>query len=237
MIVLALLIVVAGVGVAAEAYVRHHVTSCLASSASTAMGGPVDVGLSNKPVLLSLVDRGVPYLTVNSDNASFGTVGGPQLSNMRVRSRFNGVHLPGSDGRGGYLTSSAATVDWPASSIGSSVRTLPLGALISQVSSDGAAGTLRVQFLGGLGSVALRPVILADQITIKTVQARVLGFGVPANAVQQVVNLLSGSLSTFPLGLTPTAVAVTDAGVEVTLAGAHAELPALNRNADTCSGL
>ncbi|MDQ2796368.1 MAG: DUF2993 domain-containing protein, partial [Actinomycetota bacterium] len=177
-VVIAVLVVVTCVGVAAEAYVRHRVTSCLASSVSVAIGGSVDIGLSRKPVLLSLLDKKVPYLTVDSDHAALGPVDGPQLTDLRIRSRFNGVHLPGSDGRGGYLDSSAATIDWPASSIGATVRSQPFGALITQVGAD--AGTLRVQFLGGLGSINLRPVVEAGHITIRTVDARVLGFGVPA---------------------------------------------------------
>lgn len=238
MIVLfAVLAVVAGLGVAAEAYVRHRVTSCLASSVSTAIGGPVEIGLSKKPLLLTLVDRRVPYLTVDSDNATLGTAGGPQLTDLQVRSRFNGLQLPGSDGRGGHLDSSAATVSWPAPAITSSVRAQPFGGLITQINADGAADALRVQFLGGLGSTSLRPTVQAGRITIETVDAKVLGFGVPAGVVQQVVNLLSGNLSTFPLGLMPTSARVTDEGVQLMLAGGHADLPAFDRGANDCAVL
>lgn len=232
--VLAVLLIVAVAGVGAEAYVRHRVTSCLVSSVSTAMGGSVDIGLGNRPLLLALVDKQVPSLTVDADNAAFGTPDGPQLTDLRVRSRFNGVHLPGSDGRDGYLDSSAATVDWPVSSISATVRSQPVGALISQVSIDG--GALQVQFLAGVGNITLRPVVRSGQIAIETVDARVLGLGIPANLVQQLVTLLSRNLSTFPLGLTPTTVQVTDSGVHVTLAGGHADLPPLTRSG-ACSGL
>jgi len=139
-IVLAVLLVVVGVGTAAELYVRHRVTSCLIDAAATAVGGPVHIGLSRKPLLLSLVDRKVPYLTADSDNAAFGTPGGPQLTDLRVQARFNGVHLPGSDGRGGYLDSSVATVSWPTQAIAASVQAQPFGGLLTQLSTDG--GTL-----------------------------------------------------------------------------------------------
>lgn len=232
-IVLAVLLVVVGVGTAAELYVRHRVTSCLTDAAATAVGGPVDIGLSRKPLLLSLVDRKVPYLTADSDNAAFDTPGGPQLTDLRAQARFNGVHLPGSDGRGGYLDSSVATVSWPTQAIASSVRAQAFGGLVTQLSTDG--GTLRVQFLGGLGTTTLRPIVQAGRIVIETVDVRVFGLGLPTSPLQQVVNLLSGNLSTFPLGLTPTAVRVTDVGVEITLAGGGAELPPLHRDPSACS--
>ena len=104
MVALAVLLVVVGVGAAAEIYARHRVTSCLATAAATAVGGPVDIGLSRRPLLLSLVDRKVPYLTADSDNATFGTPGGPQLTDLRVQARFNGVHLPGSMDAAGTWT-------------------------------------------------------------------------------------------------------------------------------------
>jgi len=233
MVALAVLLVVVGVGAAAELYARHRVTSCLATAAATAVGGPVEIGLSGKPLLVSVVDKRVPYLRVSSENAAFGTPGGPQLTDLRVQARFNGVHLPGSDGRGGYLDSSVATVSWPTQAIAASMRAQPFGELVTQLSTDG--GTLRVQFLGGLGTTTLRPIVQAGRIVIETVDVRVFGLGLPTSPVQQVVNLLSGNLSTFPLGLTPTAVRVTDVGVEITLAGGGAELPPLHRDPSTCS--
>ncbi len=91
--------------------------------------------------------------------------------------------------------------------------------------------------MGGLSSTTLRPVVQTGHIAIQAVDAKVLGLGSPTSPLQQVLNLLNGNLSTFPLGLTPTAVRVTDVGVEVTLAGGHAELPPLERGANACSGL
>lgn len=233
-VVLVLLLVVALAG-GAEAYLRHRVTTCLAQSVSTAVGGSVDVGLSPRPLLLTLVDGTVPYLTVDSDNAAFGAPGRPQITDLRFRSRFDGLHLPGSDGSVGYVDRSTATIDWPVSSISSTVRAQSFGGLVTQVTTE--QDTLRVQFLGGVGSVAVRPVVRSDRIAIETVDARVLGVGIPANVVQQLVALLSGKLAAFPLGLEPTSVQVNDDGLEVMLAGGRADLPERNGNAGNCSRL
>lgn len=224
LVVVAVLVALVAAGIGGEFYLRHKVTSCLGDSLSEQMGGPVDVGLSPKPMLLTMLDKKIPYITVDSKDATFGQAGGPQLKNMQVQSRFDDVRLPQGSGQDGSIASSTATVTWPTTAIQQSLQTLPFGGLITGITTTGADGSLQLQFVGGLGSITLQPQVQNGRVVIDTLGAQAFGIGLPTDAVSQVVDLMTGSMADYPMGLTPTAVKVSDAGIQIGLAGGRTTL-------------
>lgn len=224
-IAIALTTVVA-VGVGTEFYARHRVSTCMAETLQGELGGPVDVGFGAKPLLLTALDNKVSQLSVDSSDASFTTgVGTAKLQGFSLTSKFHDITLPASDGTGGSVGSSEATIKWPTASILASVQTLPFGSVVTGVQTDDAANTINIQLLGGIGSVTLTPAAVNGVITLTTTGATALGIGLPNDAVQQIINVIAGSLEEYPLGLAPQSVKVEDGGLTVQLAGGHAELP------------
>ncbi len=61
---------------------------------------------------------------------------------------------------------------------------------------------------------------------VDTVGAAILGFGLPTDLVDGVVQILTSSLQTYPLGMQPTALKVTDDAIEITLEGGAYTMPA-----------
>lgn len=224
-IAIALTTVVA-VGVGAEFYVRHRVTTCLSETLQGELGGPVDVGLGAKPLLLTALDNKVSTLSVDSGNASFtAEAGGAKLQGFALQSEFRDITLPASDGTGGTIGSSEATIEWPTASILASLQTLPFGAVVTGVQTDDAANTITVQLLGGIGSITLTPTAANGAITLTSTAATALGIGLPNDAVQQIIDLIASNLDEYPLGLAPQSVKVENGGLTVQLRGGHAELP------------
>src|SRR3546814_9695705 len=60
-----------------------------------------------KPVLLQAVDKKVPYISIDSDDSSFGPATG-----MQVHAKVNDINLQPSAGNSGTVGSSSADVTW-----------------------------------------------------------------------------------------------------------------------------
>lgn len=217
-------VVVAGVG--AEFYARHKVTSCMSESLEGELGGPVDVSLDAKPLLLTALDHRVSRLSISSDDASISGIGSAKLQGFKLDSAFRDVRLPAGDGADGSIGSSEASIMWGGDSIQASLQTLPFGALITGVQMDEAANTMRVEVLGGVGSITLTPEVRAGAITMDTNELSAFGIGLPNDAAQQIIDVISGNLGEYPLGLAPQSIKVENDGLTVQLRGGQAVLPA-----------
>ncbi|WP_432794211.1 LmeA family phospholipid-binding protein [Rhodococcus ruber] len=218
-IVLAVALVAVLVG--AEVYVRNRATNCLAQSFESELGTNVDVDLGWKPVLLSLVDKQVSSVTLDSDDTAFGPA-----QEMQVHAVVRDVDLRESAAGAGTIGISSAEVVWPSSGILATVQTLPLGSLITDVTPDADAGTLRFTVGGaGLAELTVRPEARNGAIAIETVDASLFGIGLPTALVDGIVQILTESLQQYPLDMQATSVSVTDSGIEVTLEGGAYTMP------------
>ncbi|NLV79891.1 MAG: DUF2993 domain-containing protein [Rhodococcus sp.] len=207
--------------VGAEVYVRIRATTCLAQSFESELGTGVDVDLSWKPVLLQFLDRQVPSVTLDSDDTAFGPA-----QQMQVHAEVRDVDLTQSADSSGTIGSSRAEVDWPTAGILETVQGQPVGALITDVTADGDAGTLTFTVGGaGLAEFTVRPVITTGVVSVETTDASVLGLGIPTALVDGVVDILTSGLQQYPLGMRATEVHVSDSGVQLTLEGGQFTLP------------
>ncbi|HEY5858513.1 MAG TPA: DUF2993 domain-containing protein [Aldersonia sp.] len=205
--------------VAAEFYVRNDVKDCLSSQFSQEIGSQVDIGLSAKPVLWQALDKQVPYVEIESADSTFG-----EAQDMTVRARANDIDI--SDEDAVTIGSSTADVTWTTTGILATVQAQTFGGLVTKVTSSAADGTLTFA-IGpeGLAQLVVRPVIDAGLVRVETVNAQVLGFGIPTDLVNGIVEVVANGLQNYPLGMSPQTVTVTDTGIEMSLAGGAYQLP------------
>ncbi|MGC0365509.1 hypothetical protein ABH922_003493 [Rhodococcus sp. 27YEA15] len=224
--VLVALLVVIAVLVAAliggEFFVRNQIKSCMADQFQSELGSQVDVGLSWKPVLLQAVDKKVPYITIDSDDGSFGPATG-----MQVHAKVENIDLQASNGNSGTIGSSSADVDWSTAGILSTIQAQTFGALVTGVTTDASAGTLAFDVgPAGLAKLTVKPTVAGGVVTVQTVGAEILGLGLPTDLVDGVVQILTDSLQTYPLDMKPTSLTVTDSSIKISLEGGAFTLPA-----------
>ncbi|MGW0044962.1 LmeA family phospholipid-binding protein [Rhodococcus sp. NPDC003348] len=232
---LVVIVALVAVLIGGELYVRHNVKQCMADQFQSQLGSQVDVGLSAKPVLLQAVDKKVPYITITSDDSSFGPA-----KDMHVVARVNDVDLTTSDTSGGTIGSSTADVDWSTAGIAATIQGEAFGTLVTGVTSDQSAGTLQFQVLGNLAELTVKPTVSDGVVRVETIGAEIFGLGLPTDLVSGVVNILTSSLQTFPLGMTAQSITVTDSGLQLSLAGGAYTMPAPQPGAqapDSCSVL
>lgn len=219
--------VLVAVLVGAEVYVRNRATTCIAQSFESELGTGVDVDLSWKPALWQLVDRRVPSVTLDSDDTAFGPA-----QEMQVHAVVRDVDLRDSAEGAGTIGSSLAEVTWPTSGILSTVQAQSVGALISDVTTDPTAGTLTFVVGGnGLAEFTVRPVVSNGLVGIETVDASVLGFGLPTALLDGIVEILTAGLQQYPLGMQASSVEITESGIDLTLEGSRYVLPEMPEGA------
>ncbi|WP_051163154.1 LmeA family phospholipid-binding protein [Nocardia brevicatena] len=217
-------VLLAGALVAGEAYARHTVASCISSQFEKEMGSRIKVGFGPKPLLVTWIDGKLSSMTVDSDDADFGPAAG-----MQVHARFNHLDVSNSSTSGTTIGSSSADVSWSNEGI-----TQTLKGLVSDVQSVPDAGQLNMQVLGGLGTLQAVPQIRDGKVDVQVSSARILGIGIPNDLAEGVVDLMTESLQTYPLGLEPTELRVTDNGLEVDLRGGPTQLPSGDSSDTTC---
>ncbi|WP_040792761.1 LmeA family phospholipid-binding protein [Nocardia paucivorans] len=221
---IAVVVLVAGVLVAGEAYARHKVSNCISSQFEKEMGSRIKVGFGPKPLLITWIDGKLSELTVDSDDADFGPAAG-----MRVHARFNDLDVSDSSTTGTTIGSSAAHVDWSNPGIAQTLK-----GLVSEVRSVPATGQLDMRVLGGIGTLQVVPQIRDGKVDVQVSSASLLGIGIPNDLAEGVVDLMTDSLQTYPMGLQPTEVRVTDSGLEVDLHGGPTRLPPAENSEATC---
>lgn len=232
-LIVAVVVIVALVAavIGGELYVRNSVKQCMANQFESQLGSQVDVGLSAKPVLLQALDKKVPYITISSDDSSFGPA-----KDMRVTARVNDVDITASDTSGGTVGSSTADIDWSTAGIAATIQEQPFGTLVTGVTSDPSAGTLQFSVLSGLAELTVKPTVADGVVNVETLGAELFGLGLPTDLVSGIVDLLTASLQTFPLGMTAESLTVTDSGLQLSLAGGPYTMPAPEPGAQAPEG-
>ncbi|EHI40606.1 hypothetical protein OPAG_00647 [Rhodococcus opacus PD630] len=223
-LVISLVVIAALVAVlvGGELFVRNRVKTCMADQFESQLGSQVDVGLSWKPVLLQSVDKNVPYITIDSDDTKFGPAQG-----MQVHAQVNDIRIENTADSSGTIGSSDADITWSTAGILATLQQQAFGSLISGVTADSSAGTLRFSVgPAGLADLTVKPEIVNGTVKVQTVGAEILGFGLPTDLVDGVVQTLTSSLQTYPLGMQPTSLKVTDDAIEITLEGGAYTMPA-----------
>ncbi|QTJ65575.1 DUF2993 domain-containing protein [Rhodococcus sp. ZPP] len=223
-LVISLIVIAALVAVlvGGELYVRHSVKSCMADQFESQLGSKVDVGLSWKPVLLQSLDKNVPYITIDSDDTKFGPAVG-----MQVNAQINDIRIEDTPESSGTIGSSDAHIHWSTEGILATLQQQAFGSLVSAVKADADAGTLTFSVgPAGLAELTVRPEAAGGTVQVKTVNAEILGFGLPTDLVDGIVQTLTSSLQTYPLGMQPTSLEVTDDAIEITLEGGAYTMPA-----------
>ncbi len=225
LVIVIVLVLVLGVAVVgAELYARHSVVNCMTEQFEADLGSQVDIGLSAKPVLLQAIDKQVPHVTIDSEGDTFG-----QAIGMQVHARANDIDISGTDTSAATIGNSTADVSWSANGILETIQAQPFGELVTSVKADETDGTLSFSVgPGGLAQLVVRPTLGNGDVDVQTVSAEVLGFGIPTDLVDGVVQIISAGLQIYPLGMTPNAVHVDDTGISMSLAGGTYELPPTN---------
>ncbi|WP_218026710.1 LmeA family phospholipid-binding protein [Nocardia inohanensis] len=215
-LIVALVVALLAVGgvAAGEVYTRRTMENCISSQFEKEMGSKIDVSFGWKPLLLTMFDNKVSSVTVDSDDSKFGPAQG-----MEVHATFNDIEVKDNGKQGGTIGSSTADVTWSTDGI---VKTL--GGLVSGAEGDPAKGTLDFAVLGGLAQLQVKPKIVGDKVEVETIQAALLGFGLPTDLVSGIVEVMTESLQSYPLGMKPTKVEVTKDGLKVHLEGGRSEL-------------
>ncbi|MFX0579761.1 DUF2993 domain-containing protein [Nocardia nepalensis] len=213
-------ILLATVLVGGEAYARHQVSQCISSQFEKDMGSKIDVSFGPKPMLITWIDGKVGQVKVDSADSKFGPAVG-----MVVHARFNNVEVSDNGRTAGTIGSSSADVTWGNDGIRET-----LGGLVSDVKSSASSGMLTLDVLGGIAQLQVKPQIKNGVVEVETMSAALLGVGLPTDLVSGIVDVFTQSLQSYPLGLKPTEVKVTDNGIAVQLAGGRTELPAAQGN-------
>ncbi|WP_231912722.1 LmeA family phospholipid-binding protein [Rhodococcus sp. EPR-157] len=227
--VLVVLVLVAAL-LGGELYLRQQIKSCLAGQLESEIGSQVDVGLGWKPILVSLVDKQVSSVTLDSNDARFGIAEG-----MTVHAEVEDVNLEQTADTNGSIGSSSADIAWSTDGIASTLQSQGIGALVSGVTSDASAGTLSFA-VGGLAQLTVKPTVVGDRVDVQTVDASILGLGLPTDLVDSIVGVISDSLQQYPLDMIPTSLTVTDAGIELALQGGQYSIPATDQPTEVPDG-
>lgn len=206
--------------VGGELYARNRVENCLTTQFESELGSQIDVGLGLQPVLFSLATKKFSSVDISSDDTKFGPA-----QDMQVQATIDDVDLTGSDTSSGQIGSSSADVTWSTEGILATLQAQGVGGIVSGVTSDPGAGTLNFGIVGGLAQLTVKPVVQGDAIVVETVDASILGIGIPTDLADSVVKILTDSLQAYPLGMTPDALEVTDTGIHMTLSGGQYTIP------------
>lgn len=233
-VTIAVVVALVAVVVGGEFYARHRVSQCVATAVQGELGGDVDVSLGATPLLFTVVTGNVSSLSIDSDDVSLAGPAQSSIRGLTLRSTIHDIDLPEGDSAG-TVGSSEATVRWPSSQMLASLQTLPFGSLISGVTTDPSSQTVRVDVLGGLGSMTLTPTVSGGAVTMEASDITALGIGLPTGGAQQIIDLLTANLSDYPLGMAPQSVQVTQDGLQVDLRGGAAPLSSAGAADVDCS--
>lgn len=184
--------------------------------------------MSWKPVLLQAVDKKVPYISIDSDDSSFGPATG-----MQVHAKVNDINLqPRRQQR--HHRQLQRDVTWSTAGILATLQEQTFGGLVSGVTADSSAGTLAFD-VGpvGLAKLTVKPTVTNGVVDVQTVGAEILGLGLPTDLVDGIVQTLTDSLQTYPLDMKPTKLTVTDDAIQISLEAALTPCPSPTRTTRT----
>ncbi|MEV7781070.1 DUF2993 domain-containing protein [Kitasatospora sp. NPDC088351] len=206
--VAALLVLAAG----AEAVAGHVLESRITDSTTKALGTQVKVDTGSGPALLKILDRHLEHVTLSADNARLGG-----LSGASARITMNDVRIAEPAPSAADVK---ADITIPADALAAAVRdggqSLPVGT----ARTDPAAGTIELGLgAGGTGRLTLKPALTEGRVTITATALQFLGRTVTGPQLDRINERLTAKKQSadYPLGLKPTALTVTPAGLALTL--------------------
>ncbi|MFC7754611.1 LmeA family phospholipid-binding protein [Tsukamurella soli] len=201
--------------VGSELWFRHSSTSCISKMVKNATGADASVSLSKEPVLIQYFSGTAPSIDIDIKDDLNNTPG------LSARLHLTNVEVNSPN------TIGSATVQGSMSADGilSRVKSVPLIG-DPKVQLDSAAGDIDITgtMLFAPLELQLKPEMVDNKLQLTASKVSMMGFGVPDNLAQQVIDAVSGQLPT-PKGLTLNSVQVTDNAVNVVYSG-HNVTPA-----------
>ncbi|MDF0528316.1 DUF2993 domain-containing protein [Tsukamurella sp. 8F] len=195
--------------VGSELWFRHSSTSCIADMVKKGTGADAKVSLSKKPVLLQYASGTAPSIDIDIPDNLNNTPG------LSAKLHLTDVQVKGDNKIG------SATVVGSMSSDGilSRVKSVPLVG-DPKVKLDKGAGTIDITgtMLFAPLEINLKPELKGGKLQLTAGKVNVMGFGVPDDLAQQLIDAVDGGLPT-PKGLKADDVDVTDQNVSVTYSG------------------
>ncbi|MDT5012732.1 MAG: hypothetical protein QOH57_4349 [Mycobacterium sp.] len=157
---------------------------------------------------------------------------------MKIDLSIGDVRLDGGTNGAGRIGPLDATVTWPAEGIKKTIQKAPLvGSFVSDVKTNATDGT--IVLTGAAGNVVTKPQVAVDsatnakKLTLQVQSIDALGFSIPSETVQGMLNELTDQLAnSYPLNVKPDSVQVTNSGVEARFTSSGADLP--KDNQDPC---
>lgn len=217
--VIAVALVVIGL-TGAELYARHKAGSVLVAVAECVVEDTASVSFGVKPPFLW------QHMTGHYTNISVET-GGKRVQaaqGMTADVALSDIRLQKSDHSKGTIGSLTATLSWTTAGIKDTVaENLPgVGALVTDVSTDPAAGTITLQAVGDT-NVTAKPVVDDGNLELEVTD---VSGPFAKDTVQTALTGLTTKLNdAYPLGIRADSVAVTDAGVVGKFSSQNASIP------------
>ncbi len=217
--VVAVAVVVIGL-TGAELYARHKAGSVLVAVAECVVEDSASVSFGvNPPFLWQHVNGHYTNISVKT--------GGKQVQaakGMTADVALSDIRLQGTDDSKGTIGSLSATLSWTSAGIKDTVaENLPgVGALVSDVSTDPAAGTITLQAVGDT-KVTAKPVVDNGNLDLQVTD---VSGPFEKDTVQAALDGLTAKLNdAYPLGIHADSVAVTDTGVVGKFSSQNASIP------------
>lgn len=203
-----------------ELYARHKAGSVLVAVAECVVEDNASVSFGVKPPFLW------QHLTGHYTNISVETAGKrvQAAKGMTADVALSDIRLQGTDDSKGAIGSLSATLSWTSAGIKDTVaENLPgVGALVSDVSTDPAAGTITLEAVGDT-RVTAKPVVNDGNLDLQITD---VSGPFEKDTVQAALDGLTTKLNdAYPLGIHADSVAVTDTGVVGKFSSQNASIP------------
>lgn len=222
-IVLAAVIVVALVVIGltgAELYARHKAGSVLVAVAECVVEDNASVSFGvNPPFLWQHINGHYTNISVQTAGKQVQAAKG-----MTADVALSDIRLQGTSDSKGTIGSLNATLSWTAAGIKDTVaENLPgVGALVTDVSTDPAAGTITMAAVGDT-KVTAKPVVNNGNLDLQVTD---VSGPFEKDTVQAALDGLTTKLNdAYPLGIHADSVAVTDTGVVGKFSSQNASIP------------
>ncbi|MFJ7586619.1 hypothetical protein ACIQZO_04305 [Streptomyces sp. NPDC097617] len=197
----------------AEYAVRGVIQSRVVKAAP-GLGDDVAVGVAGGWALWDLAHESIPRLDISSDDARVG-----RLSQVSVRARLDDVRLGGTTTVGG----SRVQVTVSTRSLAAAIRDAVPSVAVGPVTTDPAKGTVLAEVgPGGVGRLALRPVLADGKVTLAVDGLTLFGRSVPTDRLgigEGGLGPQAGAPKEYPLGLAATSTEVRSDGLHIALTG------------------
>lgn len=217
--VIAVALVVIGL-TGGELFARHKAGSLLVSVAECVVEDNASVSFGVNPPFLW------QHITGHYTNISVQT-GGKQVQaakGMTADVALSDIRLQGTEDSKGTIGSLSATLTWTSAGIKDTVaENLPgVGALVTDVSTDPAAGTITMQAVGDT-KVTAKPVVNNGNLDLQITD---VSGPFEKDTVQAALDGLMTKLNdAYPLGIHADSVSVTDTGVVGKFSSQNASIP------------